>query len=158
MNGLKFNFCCWNVRGLGQSQKCSDVLSELIAINPHACFLQETKLSSITNSLQNKFSQNTSISPTPCRLRARPEAFSRPSHPLSLLSSLRTLATSPKLLRSPALPPPKSSPSQTSTLPLTMPSSRIFCLSWPPSSHPHTPLAYLGRLQSPTAPLGQKHE
>lgn len=51
----KFSFCCWNVRGLGQTQKCSDILSELLAINPHACFLQETKLDSISTLKQRSF-------------------------------------------------------------------------------------------------------
>ena len=39
--------CCWNLRGLGQAPKCADVLSELLSINPHAVFIQETKLDSI---------------------------------------------------------------------------------------------------------------
>lgn len=55
MVNVKFSFCCWNVRGLGQPKKCSDVLSELIAINPHACFLQETKLSTLPILKQKSF-------------------------------------------------------------------------------------------------------
>lgn len=47
MNQISFQFSCQNVRGLGHSQKGADILSELISINPHACMLQETKLSAL---------------------------------------------------------------------------------------------------------------
>lgn len=40
-------FFSWNVRSLGQSQRCDDVLSELIAQRPTFASLQETKLSDI---------------------------------------------------------------------------------------------------------------
>lgn len=41
--------CCWNVRGLGDLDKCGDVLAELLSSNPDLVFLQETKLSDISN-------------------------------------------------------------------------------------------------------------
>jgi len=43
-----FAVCCWNVRGLGDSGKCGDVLMELLSSKPDIVLLQETKLSSIT--------------------------------------------------------------------------------------------------------------
>jgi exonuclease III len=47
MINLKYFFCSWNLRGLGQKMKCGDVLVELIAIDP--ILMQETKLSEITS-------------------------------------------------------------------------------------------------------------
>lgn len=37
-------FLSWNVRGLGQTSRCEDVLAELIAQRPSVVALQETKL------------------------------------------------------------------------------------------------------------------
>lgn len=39
-----FSFLSWNVRGLGQVDKCDDVLSELINVAPSIIGMQETKL------------------------------------------------------------------------------------------------------------------
>jgi exonuclease III len=50
-----FNFCNWNVRGLGDQRKCEDVLTELISIKPDAIFLQETKLADITSTKAKSF-------------------------------------------------------------------------------------------------------
>lgn len=36
--------CSWNVRGLGDADKCNDVLSELLSIKSNLLLLQETKL------------------------------------------------------------------------------------------------------------------
>jgi exonuclease III len=44
-----FDFCSWNIRGLGDQKKCEDILTELISIKPDALFLQETKLAEITS-------------------------------------------------------------------------------------------------------------
>ena len=44
MSNVTFSICSWNVRGLGDEAKCSDVLSELIMIKPHIALLQESKL------------------------------------------------------------------------------------------------------------------
>lgn len=50
-------FACfsWNVRGLGDTQKCDKVLTELIDAKPHIVALQETKLSSLTPSKIRSF-------------------------------------------------------------------------------------------------------
>lgn len=40
----------WNVRGLGDQDKCKDVLAELLSSSPHLVLLQETKLSDLTPS------------------------------------------------------------------------------------------------------------
>lgn len=37
----------WNVRGLGDSVKCGDVLAELLPSTPNLVLLQETKLADI---------------------------------------------------------------------------------------------------------------
>lgn len=39
-----FSLLSWNVRGLGRSDKCDDVLSELLGGSPAIVGLQETKL------------------------------------------------------------------------------------------------------------------
>lgn len=41
MSNVAFSICSWNVRGLGDDAKCSDVLSELIAIKPHITLLSQ---------------------------------------------------------------------------------------------------------------------
>jgi exonuclease III len=43
-----FSVCCWNVRGLGDHEKCGDVLMELLSANHDIVLLQETKLSTIS--------------------------------------------------------------------------------------------------------------
>jgi exonuclease III len=53
-----FDFCNWNIRGLGDQKKCEDVLTELISIKPHALFLQETKLAEITRIKAKSFLPN----------------------------------------------------------------------------------------------------
>jgi exonuclease III len=55
MLNVNFNFCNWNIRGLGDHKKCEDVLTELITLKPDAVFLQETKLSHITNQKAKTF-------------------------------------------------------------------------------------------------------
>jgi exonuclease III len=50
-----FDFCNWNIRGLGDQGKCEDVLTELISIKPDALFLQETKLAKITSTKAKSF-------------------------------------------------------------------------------------------------------
>ncbi|XP_066323872.1 uncharacterized protein [Miscanthus floridulus] len=45
----------WNVRGLGQDDKCDDVLMELITASATIVGLQETKLSSLTPSKARSF-------------------------------------------------------------------------------------------------------
>lgn len=47
--------CCWNVRGLGLPQKCSDVLAELIQFKTNASFLQETKLATLDSHKARSF-------------------------------------------------------------------------------------------------------
>ena len=44
MNNLKLSLLSWNVRGLGQDERCRDVLAELVTSRPSLSFLQETKL------------------------------------------------------------------------------------------------------------------
>ena len=44
MHNFVFTFASWNVCVLGQTLKCADVLSEILALKPTAVFLQETKL------------------------------------------------------------------------------------------------------------------
>lgn len=41
-----FVLCFWNVRGLGDQEKCDNVLSELLSASPNLVLLQETKLES----------------------------------------------------------------------------------------------------------------
>jgi exonuclease III len=55
MIGVSFSFCNWNIRGLGDQQKCDDVLTELITLRADAIFLQETKLHEITNKKAKSF-------------------------------------------------------------------------------------------------------
>lgn len=45
----------WNVRGLGQRQRCDDVLTELIAQRPSIVVLQETKLEDVDPSKRRAF-------------------------------------------------------------------------------------------------------
>lgn len=45
----------WNVRGLGQSSRCDDVLCELISQRPDVVALQETKLMEVTSSKSKTF-------------------------------------------------------------------------------------------------------
>lgn len=47
MSNSVISLCSWNVRGLGDNKKCSDVLSEFLSINPHIALLQESKLQTI---------------------------------------------------------------------------------------------------------------
>jgi exonuclease III len=47
--GRIFNLCFWNVRGLRDHKKCSDVLAELLSSSPHLVLLQETKLPDLNN-------------------------------------------------------------------------------------------------------------
>ncbi|KAG2573863.1 hypothetical protein PVAP13_7KG284000 [Panicum virgatum] len=42
------SFFSWNVRGLGQSCRCDDVLAELISSRPSVAAIQETKLSCLS--------------------------------------------------------------------------------------------------------------
>ena len=53
--GRTFSLCFWNVRGLGDPEKCSDVLAELLSSTPHLVLLQETKLSDFTPSKLSSF-------------------------------------------------------------------------------------------------------
>jgi exonuclease III len=39
--------CSWNVRGLNDSIKCGNVLSELLSASPDIVLIQETKLNTI---------------------------------------------------------------------------------------------------------------
>lgn len=48
-------FFSWNVRGLGQEQRCSDVLSELISQRPTLVALQETKLNQVERAKLRSF-------------------------------------------------------------------------------------------------------
>lgn len=52
--------CSWNVRGLGDSNKCGDVLSKLISSTADLVLLQETKLDNISTVKLRSF--------LPCRL------------------------------------------------------------------------------------------
>ena len=45
----------WNVRGLGQSCRCDDVLAELISSRPTFACLQETKLAQVTPAKRKTF-------------------------------------------------------------------------------------------------------
>lgn len=47
--GRTFSLCFWNVRGLGDTEKCNDVLAELLSSSRHIALLQETKLSELTS-------------------------------------------------------------------------------------------------------------
>ena len=47
MLNLSFSICSWNRSGLGDENKCSDVLAELIDLKPSIVLIQETKLSDI---------------------------------------------------------------------------------------------------------------
>ena len=44
-----------SVKGLGDVNKCSDVLAELISINPHLALLQESKLQDISDQKLRSF-------------------------------------------------------------------------------------------------------
>jgi hypothetical protein len=44
MNQSNFSVLSWNVRGLGDDDKCKDILSELFTIKPSVALLQESKL------------------------------------------------------------------------------------------------------------------
>lgn len=55
MNPTVISICSWNVRGLGDVNKCSDVLAELISINPHLALLQESKLQDISDQKLRSF-------------------------------------------------------------------------------------------------------
>lgn len=58
MCSTTLSICSWNVRGLGDDQKCSDVLAELFAVKPHIALLQESKLESISNQKLRSFLPN----------------------------------------------------------------------------------------------------
>lgn len=49
------SFLSWNVRGLGQTDRCEDVLSALISQRPTVAALQETKLTTLTPSKKKLF-------------------------------------------------------------------------------------------------------
>ena len=49
------SFVSWNVRGLGQSSRCDDVLAELLSVRPSIVALQETKLPTVSNQKRNSF-------------------------------------------------------------------------------------------------------
>ncbi|CAM0870529.1 unnamed protein product [Alopecurus aequalis] len=44
MNRVSFDICCWNPRGLGNSDKCSVVQADLVSAHPSIVALQETKI------------------------------------------------------------------------------------------------------------------
>ncbi|CAN6353500.1 unnamed protein product [Urochloa humidicola] len=46
---LSYLLVCWNVRGLGSSDKCDEVRSSIDLLHPHLACLQETKLNSLPN-------------------------------------------------------------------------------------------------------------
>ena len=48
-------FFSWNVRGLGHTSRCDDVLAELASTRPSFVALQETKLSQLTGVKRNSF-------------------------------------------------------------------------------------------------------
>lgn len=48
-------FLSWNVRGLGQSCRCEDVLSELLSSRPSFVAIQETKLPSLSSTKKRSF-------------------------------------------------------------------------------------------------------
>lgn len=95
--------CCWNVRGLGDSKKCDDVLSEILSSNADIVLLQETKLSDIppSNSIASSPVALTSSSTT--RPMAHPAASSRRGCP-QLFPKLM-LPPPPTLSLSPCSPP-----------------------------------------------------
>ena len=43
-----FTVCSWNVRGLGDRDKCDEVLMELLSCKPNLVLLQETKPNDIS--------------------------------------------------------------------------------------------------------------
>ena len=55
MSNAAFSICSWNVRGLGDQDKCTDILSELISINPHIALLQESKLETLPDQKLRSF-------------------------------------------------------------------------------------------------------
>ncbi|CAN6205967.1 unnamed protein product [Urochloa humidicola] len=55
MNSKNISIFSWNVRGLGQSDRCKDVLSELISTRPTFASLQETKLQELTTVKKKTF-------------------------------------------------------------------------------------------------------
>ena len=48
-------FFSWNIRGLGHTSRCDDVLAELASTRPSFVALQETKLSHLTGVKHNSF-------------------------------------------------------------------------------------------------------
>ena len=48
-------FFSWNVRGLGQTCRCGDVLTELLSARPSIIALQETKLQSLNTIKRSSF-------------------------------------------------------------------------------------------------------
>ncbi|CAN6253863.1 unnamed protein product [Urochloa humidicola] len=55
MIGRSFSCISWNVRGLGDEDKCGKILTELISQRPALVALQETKLSAISTSKSASF-------------------------------------------------------------------------------------------------------
>lgn len=55
MNKHTLALMSWNVRGLGHSSHCDDVLAELIAQRPTLVALQETKIQDLTISKARQF-------------------------------------------------------------------------------------------------------
>jgi hypothetical protein len=55
MNQSKFSTLSWNVHGLGDVDKCKDILSKTLAINPSLALLQESKLETIPVQKLNSF-------------------------------------------------------------------------------------------------------
>jgi exonuclease III len=57
MNQRRLNYCVlsWNVRGLGQSEKCDAVRDTLTSNNPHIACIQESKLAEIDSLKSRSF-------------------------------------------------------------------------------------------------------
>lgn len=57
MNGSMFNYSLfnWNVRGLGDNDKCAKVRDTLMSARPHIACLQERKLANITTAKARAF-------------------------------------------------------------------------------------------------------
>jgi hypothetical protein len=51
-----FSFISWNVRGLGDSEKCGDVLYNLTIAKPSFVVMKETKISNLLRLLKNALS------------------------------------------------------------------------------------------------------
>jgi hypothetical protein len=64
MTNILYVFGSWNIRGLGQQQKCDDMLTKLISLNPSMLFLQETKLNEIPTLKAKKIPYTTSQTST----------------------------------------------------------------------------------------------